>query len=318
MVGHAEELRFLLYQEELLGAQDTSRPRDSDPPDELLSRDVEVLHGEESDQCACSPKSSLAMDGYGSWVRLGEVPLADVQEVFYYILWRVRAIYEKEVIVRDGLRDEFLPVVFGLIQADDALDVPLAEDLSVLLGGEAAALTWLAAIDWTHKCCELAWDDPVDVSVINSLVVFVLLDIEGLEVVPVVLDALVQPLQAVQYRALVVAVALGSIAEGDEVLLVLSEHLECFKGVLLQHDDHEGTHEEGRIGQLVGLVAAVVEYAIVLVLLILYTHVYKSQLAFPTQMGFCGKLTCKRRASSRVYLCTMARLRGPKSWLKGM
>mgnify|MGYP001610675500 CR=1 FL=1 len=122
--------------------------------------------------------------------------------------------------MRDPLLQELFPFVFGLVESYDSFYVPLSEYLAVLLRGEARPLPGLPAVDGPHKGGELARDDPVDVPVVHALVVLVLLHIEGLEVVPLVLDALLQALQAVQDRALVVALALGGIAEWHELAVV--------------------------------------------------------------------------------------------------
>merc|ERR1719329_916994 len=56
---------------------------------------------------------------------------------------------------------------------------------------------WLASLffDWSHKCHELSWDDPVEVAVFDSLVGFILLDVEGLEVVPTEFHSVLKALE---------------------------------------------------------------------------------------------------------------------------
>ena len=76
-------------QEKLLRTQDTAWSRDTDPSDELLSRYLVGLHGIETYQGACAAEPSLAMNGDGSWVRLGEMTVANAQEIFHDIFWRV-------------------------------------------------------------------------------------------------------------------------------------------------------------------------------------------------------------------------------------
>jgi hypothetical protein len=124
------------------------------------------------------------MNGNCTWVRRGEVSVADVQEIFHYIFRRVRPVNKEKLVVLDAVCDEFSAVIFSLVQADDSLDVPLLENVTVLLWCKARSLSWLASIKRTHKCGELARDDPIYISIINSLVVFILLDIESFEVVP--------------------------------------------------------------------------------------------------------------------------------------
>jgi hypothetical protein len=49
-------------------------------------------------------------------------------------------------------------------------------------------------VNRSHEGNKLAWDDPVEISIFYSLVEFILLYIECLEVVPVVFDTLLQSL----------------------------------------------------------------------------------------------------------------------------
>ena len=168
-----------------------------------------------------------------------------------------------------SLRQELTTVVLSLIQSDYSLDVPLFEDVSVLFRSVAGPLAGLSAVDGSHERGKLARYDPVDVSVLNPLIVLVLLDIESLEIVPPVLDALLEPLQAVQYRALVVALALGGVTERDELPVVGLEGVKCFLRGQLQNDDHERAHQIGGICEFVRPIRAVVEDAVALVLVIL-------------------------------------------------
>jgi len=171
--------------------------------------------------------------------------------------------------VLHALRQELTTVVLSLIQSDYSLDVPFFEDVSVLLRCVAGPLPGLSAVNGSHERGKLARYNPVDVSVLNPLIVLILLDIESLEIVPPVFDALLEPLQAVQYGALVVALALGGVTERHELAVV---RLEGVKGLLrgqLQHDDHERAHQIGGICEFVRSIRAVVEDAIALVLVIL-------------------------------------------------
>ena len=39
-------------------------------------------------------------------------------------------------------------------------------------------------LNWTHEGAELAWDDPVKISVLDSFIVFILFDIKCAEIIP--------------------------------------------------------------------------------------------------------------------------------------
>lgn len=45
----------------------------------------------------------------------------------------------------------------------------------------AIAMSLVPNVYWTHEGNELAWDDPVEVTVLHLFVVLVLLHVEGLE-----------------------------------------------------------------------------------------------------------------------------------------
>jgi hypothetical protein len=69
-------------------------------------------------------------------------------------------------------------------------------------------LVSVSLLDGSHKRHELAGNNPVEVSILHSLVLLVLLDIESLEVVPLELDGVFQTLQTLQEGALVETIAL--------------------------------------------------------------------------------------------------------------
>ena len=116
----------------------------------------------------------------------------------------------------------------------------------------------VALVHWSHESHELSWDDPVEVSVLDLLVVLVLLCVEGFEVIPAEADALLQTFQAVEYGALVEAVTLACVSERLEALVVDLELSEGLVNVHLQDHDHECTHQEARIGDLGWVCAAAI------------------------------------------------------------
>jgi len=93
---------------------------------------------------------------------------------------------KEEVGVFDSVFEELLPVVLGLIQADHVAHSEVLENLEVILGLVPSLL--LFVIDGAHKCYELAWNNPVQVSILNFLIVLILLGIKALERVPPILD----------------------------------------------------------------------------------------------------------------------------------
>ena len=114
----------------------------------------------------------------------------------------------------------------------------------------------VALINRAHKGDELAWYDPVEVSVLYLFVVFILLDIEGVEIVPAFLHAELKAFYAVLDCAFVETLTFASISKGLQVFLHGSELLQGPSRVDFQDDDHEGTHQEACVSELVTVVAS--------------------------------------------------------------
>jgi hypothetical protein len=58
----------------------------------------------------------------------------------------------------------------------------------------AVSLISVTLLDRSHKGHELAGDDPVGVSILNTLKVLILFDIEGFEVIPLEVDSILESL----------------------------------------------------------------------------------------------------------------------------
>ena len=169
----------------------------------------------------------------------------------------------------DALLQELLAFILRLVESDDTLDAPLSEYLAVILGCEPRPLPRFPSIDRSHKCSELARYDPVDIAIVHSLIVLVFLHIESLEVVPVVFQAMLKSLEAVEDAAIVVAISFGGITEGQEPLMVGSESIIGFLRGRFENYEHEGTHQEGCICLLLRVVRAIMKDSVIFVLFIL-------------------------------------------------
>lgn len=111
----SDQLGFLLHQEELLRAENRTWSGNSDPANELLSWNFECLHRIKSNESASTAKSCLTVDSDSSRIRLAEVPLADVQEIFYDIFRRIRPVDKEQIIMSYALSDELFAIVFRFI-----------------------------------------------------------------------------------------------------------------------------------------------------------------------------------------------------------
>jgi len=96
-------------------------------------------------------------------------------------------------------------IILFLVESDNSGHINALKDISVFIWVMAIPLPLVSVLDWSHKCDKLAWDDPVEVSILNSLIVLVLLDIECPEVVPAKSYSIFESLEAVEEGAIVEA-----------------------------------------------------------------------------------------------------------------
>lgn len=143
------------------------------------------------------------------------------------------------------LVEEGVAVILGVIEPDDLVDVEVLENVYVAGSGVTVAVHRVPLVDWAHKRQELAWNDPVEVTVLHLLVVLVFARIKRLEVVPSKVDCGLEALQTVKDCALVVAVTTAGVSERLQVWLVTLELTESLMSVHLEDDDHEGAHKVG-------------------------------------------------------------------------
>ena len=102
--------------------------------------------------------------------------------------------------------EELLPVILGLIESDNSRYAKVIEDLDVVFRGVSTPFKFVEVVQWAHECDELAWNDPVQVAVLDLLVVFVFLVIKVLEIVPAKLNGKLKTLQTVLNRARIRAI----------------------------------------------------------------------------------------------------------------
>ena len=103
-------------------------------------------------------------------------------------------------------------IVLFFIQSDDSLDIELLKYLNILVRVVTISLVSVSLLNGSHECHEFAGNNPVKITIFDSLVLLVLLDIEGLEVIPAELDGVLEALQALEQGTLVKAVALRGVS----------------------------------------------------------------------------------------------------------
>lgn len=117
-------------------------------------------------------------------VWLLEVSLNNIKEVSDNLVWGSGSINEEKILMGNTPVLEMLFIILLLVESDYFGYVYALKDISVFIWVMAIPLPLVSILDWSHEGNKLSWDDPVEVSILNSLVVLVLLDIECPEVVP--------------------------------------------------------------------------------------------------------------------------------------
>ena len=84
----------------------------------------------------------------------------------------------------DVLGEEGCAIVFSFVQTDHSADIQVLEDVNIAGSSVTISVYGVPLIDRSHEGQELAGDDPVEVAVLDLLVMLVLSCIKCLEVIP--------------------------------------------------------------------------------------------------------------------------------------
>lgn len=169
---------------ELLWAKDGAWSSDSNPAYETFCRDLEMLHSPKSYKSTSSTKSSFAMNSDSTMVWLLKMLLDNIEEVSDNLVWGCGSINKEEVVMSNSSVGQMLFIILFFVESDHSGYIDAFKDISILVWMVSISLTLVSVLDWSHEGDELAWDDPVEVSILNSLIVLVLLDIKCPEVIP--------------------------------------------------------------------------------------------------------------------------------------
>ena len=170
-----------------------SGPTKAEPRDNLRRRHEKMLHEEQRDERPCPAEACLAVDSKSARFRFDnlEEPLED-------LLCGVASVRKIQVVVIELSVEEFFAIIHFVVEAHYARDVVLAEVLEVSLGGVC-----LHAINIGDRCLcrtregeELARHDPVEVAILDTLVVLVLVRVKVIMIVPSQRDSFVQASEA--------------------------------------------------------------------------------------------------------------------------
>lgn len=103
---------------------------------------------------------------------------------------------------------EMFLVIFFLIQSNNSVNFDIFKEFNIFIRMLAISMLCISVFNWAHEGSELSWDDPVKITVFNSLIVFVFFNVERFEIIPTKSNGIFETLKAMEKSAIVEAVAL--------------------------------------------------------------------------------------------------------------
>ena len=248
-------LGLLLLEPLLLVADDGARSADAEPGHGLHGCPPPVFHDVATNQRTCPAETCFAVNSDGAFLAL-----ADVKELLQDGVWRCGAVNEKQVLVVEARIGEPLAVVDLLVESDNASDVVESEVRKVGFGRvQWVAVLYLGLSVRAAKSQKFLRNEPVKVSVLNLLIVFVLVVVEVIEVEEPRFIGFVHSFEAVQDCDGVHRDTKTCITEWNKGRIKSpNQRFKCFLWSFVEINDAVGRDKKCSIGSLVAVQGGVV------------------------------------------------------------
>ena len=109
------------------------------------------------------------------------------------------------------------------VEANYLSHIHMFEDIDVARGSMSITMHLVTLVNRAHERQELPWDDPVQIAVLDLLIVFILTCIKSLEIVPSELNGSLETLKTVDNLAVIKAIAATRIPVVSQFGLVGAE-----------------------------------------------------------------------------------------------
>jgi len=171
--------------------------------------------------------------------------LTRINELAHNRFWRDGTVHEDHVLMFNSPLNKSVGVVLWFVESYNFGNVEMLKNVNIA-AATVTVRSLLASllINRTHECDKLARDDPVKVSVLHPLVVFVLFNIKLVIAIPALFYSELKAFQAVLNCAFVVALTFAGISVGTQQAVIGSECLPSLDCRLAEHHNHVGTHKE--------------------------------------------------------------------------
>ena len=165
---------FSLDQKVLLRAQNRARPCDSDPPNEVSSRESIMLHDPTSNQTARSAETCLTVDSNGA-----RLIFYNFKKLLHNINIRCSSIRKDKIIMFNTLFGKACRVISFIIESDDCFNAHLLENRYVICRGKHTISIFVdCRVIWWAKCYKLFRHDPVQIAVLHTFIMLILVQVE--------------------------------------------------------------------------------------------------------------------------------------------
>lgn len=135
--------------------------------------------------------------------------LNSIQEVLDDVIFGAGTVGEVEFHVFYAVLGESFSFVLFFVKSDDKIDAKFLEDGNIVFWSECSPLrmikgreSYSLSIFWlagrSRESDKLAWNNPVEIAVLDLLKIFVISQIEALNVKPLQLDCVIETSEAVQ------------------------------------------------------------------------------------------------------------------------
>ena len=116
--------------------------------------------------------------------------VANFHKLLHDIIRRRGSIDEEQIVVGYVFFSKEFLVVSLFVESNNSFNVELLKYIDIFVRMVSISLIDISFLNWSHKSHEFAWNNPVEVSILDTLILLVLLNVEGLEVIPLKLDGI--------------------------------------------------------------------------------------------------------------------------------
>ena len=151
------------------------------------------------------------MNSNSACILLCKMSIHHFKELIHYVVWWSWSIDEEQIVVGNIILEEIFLIVLLFVQSDHSSNTKLLKYFNVLLWMVTIPLICISLLYWSHEGHEFAWNDPVDITILNPFVEFIFFYVESTEIIPFELNGILESLKTLEHCTLVETVSFWCI-----------------------------------------------------------------------------------------------------------